>query len=390
MVDSRTSTLRDEAIIKSITEGLDLNNPNDIRKVYQILQTGSYNFESSLGRDFDDEIYEKFQKVLSGEIKEVSLEKGKKAKVQKKAKVKDKDKNKKDIDSLSDASKANISYKNSKDYEKNLDLLVELELKKREKRRKLLLIVASMVALVSLGYFGVYYFMSSRTTTDYEALAELKNQRTLINAKPQETFSVNLVDQTLPPILPEYQLLYEKNKRIIGWLNIGGTKIDYPVMQTVDNEYYLTHNFNQEKDNNGSLFLDYNCKVYPRSTNMIIYGHHMKSGNMFGNLQKYAKESYGKEHQFITFDTLYEHATYQVMYVFYSKVYDTDELVFKYYQFINANSAKEFDYYMSEMESLSLYDTGVKAKFGDKLLTLSTCDHSQTDGRFAVVAKRIS
>lgn len=390
MVDSRTSTLRDEAIIKSITEGLDLNNPNDIRKVYQILQTGSYNFESSLGRDFDDEIYEKFQKVLSGEIKEVSLEKGKKAKVQKKAKVKDKDKNKKDIDSLSDTSKANISYKNSKDYEKNLDLLVELELKKREKRRKLLLLVASMVALVSLGYFGVYYFMSSRTTTDYEALAELKNQRTLINAKPQETFSVNLVDQTLPPILPEYQLLYEKNKRMIGWLNIGGTKIDYPVMQTVDNEYYLTHNFNQEKDNNGSLFLDYNCKVYPRSTNMIIYGHHMKSGNMFGNLQKYAKESYGKEHQFITFDTLYEHATYQVMYVFYSKVYDTDELVFKYYQFINANSAKEFDYYMSEMESLSLYDTGVKAKFGDKLLTLSTCDHSQTDGRFAVVAKRIS
>lgn len=390
MVDSRTSTLRDEAIIKSITEGLDLNNPNDIRKVYQILQTGSYNFESSLGRDFDDEIYEKFQKVLSGEIKEVSLEKGKKAKGQKKAKVKDKDKNKKDIDSLPDASKANISYKNSKDYEKNLDLLVELELKKREKRRKLLLFVASMVALVSLGYFGVYYFMSSRTTTDYEALAELKNQRTLINAKPQETFSVNLVDQTLPPILPEYQLLYEKNKRMIGWLNIGGTKIDYPVMQTVDNEYYLTHNFNQEKDNNGSLFLDYNCKVYPRSTNMIIYGHHMKSGNMFGNLQKYAKESYGKEHQFITFDTLYEHATYQVMYVFYSKVYDTDELVFKYYQFINANSAKEFDYYMSEMESLSLYDTGVKAKFGDKLLTLSTCDHSQTDGRFAVVAKRIS
>ncbi|MCQ2080219.1 MAG: class B sortase [Lachnospiraceae bacterium] len=390
MVDSRTSTLRDEAIIKSITEGLDLNNPNDIRKVYQILQTGSYNFESSLGRDFDDEIYEKFQKVLSGEIKEVSLEKGKKAKVQKKAKVKDKDKNKKDIDSLSDTSKVNISYKNSKDYEKNLDLLVELELKKREKRRKLLLLVASMVALVSLGYFGVYYFMSSRTTTDYEALAELKNQRTLINAKPQETFSVNLVDQTLPPILPEYQLLYEKNKRMIGWLNIGGTKIDYPVMQTVDNEYYLTHNFNQEKDNNGSLFLDYNCKVYPRSTNMIIYGHHMKSGNMFGNLQKYAKESYGKEHQFITFDTLYEHATYQVMYVFYSKVYDTDELVFKYYQFINANSAKEFDYYMSEMESLSLYDTGVKAKFGDKLLTLSTCDHSQTDGRFAVVAKRIS
>lgn len=65
-------------------------------------------------------------------------------------------------------------------------------------------------------------------------------------------------------------------------------------MQTSDNTYYLDHNYNQEYDKNGSIFLDYNCSVYPRSTNMIVYGHHMKSGNMFGNLQKYAKESYGK------------------------------------------------------------------------------------------------
>jgi sortase B len=160
-------------------------------------------------------------------------------------------------------------------------------------------------------------------------------------------------------------------------------------MQTSDNEYYLEHNFNQEYDKNGSLFLDYNCSIYPRSTNLIIYGHHMKSGNMFGNLQKYAKESYEKEHSVIQFDSIYEKATYQVMYVFRSQVYNEDDAVFKYYQFIEANSEGEFDYYMQEMAALSLYDTGVTASYGDSLLTLSTCDSSQTDGRFVVVAKRI-
>lgn len=160
-------------------------------------------------------------------------------------------------------------------------------------------------------------------------------------------------------------------------------------MQTSDNEYYLEHNFNQEYDKNGSLFLDYACRVYPRSTNLIIYGHHMKSGQMFGQLQRYAKESYGEKHSLIQFDSIYEKATYQVMYVFRSQVYNDDDFVFKYYQFIDANSEEEFNSYMSEMEEMSLYDTGVTASYGDSLLTLSTCDNSQTDGRFVVVAKRI-
>ncbi|MDE6203930.1 MAG: class B sortase, partial [Lachnospiraceae bacterium] len=140
---------------------------------------------------------------------------------------------------------------------------------------------------------------------------------------------------------------------------------------------------------NGSLFLDYNCTAYPRSTNMIIYGHHMKSGQMFGQLQKYAKQSYGEKHAYIQFDTIYEKATYQVMYVFRSQVYNENDIVFKYYQFIDANSEEEFNSYMSEMAALSLYDTGVTASYGDILLTLSTCDNSQADGRVGGVAKRI-
>lgn len=278
-------------------------------------------------------------------------------------------------------------------YGDKIDALVEKELKKREIRRKLLIALFSVIAASSLGYFGYYYYRSSHASTSYDNLSELKGSTILadsVKKEEKDKFTLNKVSVKTPDILDEYATLYAKNRKLAGWLKIGGTNIDYPVMQTTDNDYYLNHNFNQEKDANGALFLDCDCSLYPKSANMIIYGHHMKSGNMFGNLQKYAKESYGKEHSVITFDTIYEKGTYQVMYVFYSKVYDNDDLVFKYYQFINANSEKEFDYYMEEMKKLSLYDTGVTASFGDTLLTLSTCDHSQTDGRFAVVAKKIS
>ena len=223
----------------------------------------------------------------------------------------------------------------------------------------------------------------------YEQLAALKGSDVLADAKDKNDFAIHKTAVHLPDVLDEYKTLYEKNKKLIGWLKIDDTIIDYPVMQTGDNSYYLEHNFNQEYDKNGSLFLDYNCSIYPRSTNLIIYGHHMKSGQMFGQLQKYAKQSYGEKHSIITFDSIYEKATYQVMYVFRSQVYNEDDLVFKYYQFIDANSKKEFDSYMNEMAKMSLYDTGVTASYGDSLLTLSTCDNSQTDGRFVVVAKRI-
>lgn len=161
-------------------------------------------------------------------------------------------------------------------------------------------------------------------------------------------------------------------------------------MQTSDNEYYLDHNLNQEYDKNGSIFMDKDCDVLKPSTNYILYGHHMKNGQMFGDLDLYSNEEYYKEHPYIQFDTIYEKGTYQIMYVFRSHVYREEEIAFKYYQFIDVNSEQEFDSYMREMAEMSYYDTGVSAQYGDQLLTLSTCDYREKDGRFVVVAKKIA
>ena len=190
-------------------------------------------------------------------------------------------------------------------------------------------------------------------------------------------------------VLEQYKSLYHQNQNLIGWLKIADTIIDYPVMQTGDNDYYQNHNINLEEDRNGALFLDTDCDVKAPSTNFIIYGHNMRSGKMFGSLDQYANEKFYRNHKTIQFDTIYEEGTYEVMYVFRSRVYQKDEVVFKYYQFIDAYSEEEFNSNMKEMAAISLYDTGVTASYGDQLLTLSTCDYVEEDGRFVVVAKRV-
>lgn len=256
-----------------------------------------------------------------------------------------------------------------------------------EKGRRAVMIVMAVIAAGSLGYFAFYCYQASHTEQEFSQLAELKDTDIVVN--PDRYFT-RPEEEEAPDILKDYQTLYNKNKSLIGWLKIDDTNIDYPVMQSSNEEYYLDHDFEQNYDKNGTLFISADAKIWPRSQNIIVFGHNMKSGKMFGTLGKYKDKSYYEKHRQIKFDTLYEKGTYEVMYAFLSKVYDADEVVFKYYQFIDALSEEEFNSYMEEMKNMSLYDTGVTASFGDQLLTLSTCDHDTDDAeRFVVVAKRI-
>ncbi len=204
-----------------------------------------------------------------------------------------------------------------------------------------------------------------------------------------------------PEMLPEYRSLYEINPDIIGWLCIEGTKIDYPVMQTMEDEcYYLTLDFYGEPNKNGCLIMDTDSAVgegtaaagysggRSPSTNLIIHGHTMKSGEMFGGLPAYADETYGREHSVICFDSLYEKREYELIAVFYSQVYYENEDVFKYYKFFQADTEEEFENWYDNIKKLSLYDTGVTAEPGDEFITLSCCAYHVEDGRFVVVGKR--
>lgn len=375
------AALRDKRLIDSITGSLDLDNPKDIEKLYLELKKGQYTFESIVGRQFDDNIYELYQRIRAEEREKQNKKTARKEKRKQQAeKVRNLSRTKKQDQPESRA--------RLEDFDKNMQRQIVAVLRKKEQKRKMLIAGCLFMCIISFGYLGAYYQVSAKSAREFDELSALKEA----GASGTREVRIHLVDDTVetPDILPEYTLLHQKNQRLIGWVKIDDTVVDYPVMQTVNNEYYLNHNFNQEEDRNGSIFMDYQCDVVKGCDNIILYGHHMRSGKMFGTLNKYSSESYYEAHPVIQFDTIYEKGTYQVMYVFRSKVYSEEDVTFKYYQFINAASEKEFNSAMNEMAALSLYDTGVTASYGDKLLTLSTCDYQETKGRFVVVAKKIS
>lgn len=381
------AALRDKELIDSITGNLSLDDPKDIETLYMELRNGKHTFESTVGRQFDDNIYE-----LYHQMKRKELEK-RQEKAARKEKRKQQVEKIKNITSLKKASKKQNAPKNRarlEDFDKEMQAQIMAVLKKREQKRKMLIAGCLFMCIISFGYLGAYYQVSAKSAREFEELSALKEAGK--QSSNTKDVRIHYTDDSVetPDILPEYSLIHQKNQRLIGWVKIADTIIDYPVMQTVNNEYYLDHNFNQEKDRNGCIFMDYQCDVVKGCDNIILYGHHMKSGKMFGTLNRYSKESYYEEHPTIQFDTIYEKGTYQVMYVFRSKVYSEEEVTFKYYQFINAVSEKEFNSAMIEMAELSLYDTGVTAEYGDQLLTLSTCDYQEKKGRFVVVAKKIS
>lgn len=190
--------------------------------------------------------------------------------------------------------------------------------------------------------------------------------------------------------LRKYDELYNKNPDFFGWLKIEGTKIDYPVMyKPEDPEYYLHRDFYGRYSDSGMLFIDGQC---PRVSNYyLIYGHHMNNGTMFGELPKYAKVDYYQDHKIIFFDTRYENRDYEVVAAFYGKIYPKEEEKdhFCYYNVKELSSEKEFTDYVKNVKANAIYETGITPKFGDELITLSTCNYHTEDGRFVVVARRI-
>ncbi len=175
-----------------------------------------------------------------------------------------------------------------------------------------------------------------------------------------------------------------------GYLSIEGTKIDYPVMYSPDEpERYLHKDINGKDCNEGLPFIDARCTVNPESDNIIIFGHNMRNGSMFGTLDEYKDRKYYEDHPVISFDTPEGRNEYEVMSAFYDRVYYTDESAFRFYDFINAEDAEDYSRSVGKLVSKSLYDTGVKAEYGDKLITLVTCSYQEENGRFVLVARKI-
>ena len=239
--------------------------------------------------------------------------------------------------------------------------------------RKIVRAISLIVLIASLCVLAVYIIGDLRDAKTEDDIKGLKGN-----------------DVKVPEVLDEYAGLYAENSDTIGWLKIDGMTIDYVVMQAPDEiNKYLRHDFYGKDSTRGCLFVDEYCDIF-NSDNIIIYGHNMKDGSMFGTLDSYADESFYAEHKIIRFDTIYEKHSYEVVAAISTSIPAKDEDVFRYYEYTSSNDEETFLDYADFIEKNKLYDTGVEINPGDKLLTLSTCAYHTTDGRFVVVARQIS
>ena len=271
------------------------------------------------------------------------------------------------------------------------------------------LLVLFLIATMVISGCMVFRYVadSMQQKKEYDALAELVEQARSdaapqapaattprvpdatsdISSGPEATEESPPAEAEGDSILPEYALPYQKNSDLVGWMTIDGTPINYPVMQTPDRvDYYLHRNFEKKESSHGCLYVRESCDVFAPSDNLTIYGHHMKDGSMFASLDKYRKMEFWEEYPEIRFDTLCNRQTYTIFAVF--KTTASVGEGFTYHLFEDAADEAEFNDFVSTCKKFSFYDTGITPEYGDKMITLSTCEYSQDNGRLVVVAVR--
>lgn len=191
------------------------------------------------------------------------------------------------------------------------------------------------------------------------------------------------------PVDVDFDALAKVNPDVKAWIYIKGTGINYPVVQTEDNNYYLHHTFEKRDSYIGAIFLDAFCEPEFLSENSIVYGHNLKNGEMFGMLKRYYDTEYNKKadykkHKKIWIITPKEKIEYQI---FAAREIDSENDSDVYT--ISFASGEEYGNYLENAWEKSLYQTDTKTDVTKRMLTLSTCTSSSENGRFIVQAEEI-
>lgn len=283
------------------------------------------------------------------------------------------------------------------------------EPKKAKKKRGnalyiILLILLLAVFAVSAGLLIKYWVESLQSQQTYDDIKNVVGDYTRPALNPGESRPAGdpTVETTSPyatvtdpktglqfEVLKQFAQLYEQNPDLVGWITVPGTKVDYPVVQRPEStDYYLYRDFYGKYDSHGCIYAREVCDVFRPSDNITMYGHRMQDMTMFAELTKLTDRDYVMENPYIYFDTLTEYHTYKVIYVLTTTA-SVGGNGFAYHQFVDAGSQADFDEFIRSCEQWKLFSTGDTAQFGDKLITLSTCEYTHENGRLVVVAKRI-
>lgn len=240
------------------------------------------------------------------------------------------------------------------------------------------ILLCLLVFLVSGGMLVKRYFEDRQAEGEF---AELQSM--IDDSAPRQTGEGAASNSA------KFAALREQNSDFIGWISIENTNLDFPVMYAPDRkDYYLRRDFQKEYSLYGVPYLDEKTTLGANdaSENLIVYGHNMKTGTIFGCLTDYKKAETYAEHPYIEFDTVYGDGKYEVFAAFaIDVVADTS---FVYNQYVDMDE-ETYNEYVEEVISRSDVDTGIRPAYGEQLLTLSTCEYSSDNGRYVVVARRV-
>ena len=270
---------------------------------------------------------------------------------------------------------------------------------KKSKRKmdpvsRVILVISVIVFLGSGGYliykyFGEPYLEQLELASykkDYQSEEPSTADNGLWNNDDEKNEEERLPDGTLA----SFKTIRELNGDVVGWINVPNTLVDYPVVQSEDNTFYLKHNINKEKNGSGCPFLDYRNSIKPDSRDrcIIIYGHHRRNGTMFAHLKRYNELDFYQENPVIRFDTIYERGEWIIFSNFRTTTSWSTGVPFNY---IRTEFKDDEDYlsFVNELKKRSLISIPVEVRADDQILLLSTCSYEKKHWRMIIAARRV-
>lgn len=374
---------RDLEMIEAILNRVDVDRPEDVETIYQLIHEGKIQFESKLGTAFFCDVSDRTAQNLKRKLKSNKQEWTREWNAHRRL-----------LGQKEFPVAGRIAERQSIDETRQSQMF------------KFLGLACAALAAICIFFYSHSVYLENKSVRKLEEVQQKKSVSQAVDwskeriendgtqqagagapaAEPSET---PFETQAPPEVLAEYVSLHTQYPDLAGWVRIPDTKVDLPVMQSKDNDYYLHRNIDGTEDINGTLFLDYRANLQKQSANYIIYGHNMKSGEMFGGLKQYLEEPYLSQHDKIQFDTIYEKQTYQIVAVCLTDVGNQTEESYRYYDFIEAESDADIEAFLQNIRSCAVIDKTQDVTVNDKFLTLSTCNSYVEDGRLYLVAKKL-
>ncbi len=258
-----------------------------------------------------------------------------------------------------------------------------------EKIRKCIAII-SAIALIACGIYFLSSFINSKSAEkDSDKLADLMANSENSDAAWDDIYAKYPNIQFPSGMQAKFADIYAMNQDLIGWIRIPGLGIDYPVVQTTDDSYYLKHDFNKQSSVYGTIFLGANNKYDELDLNTVIYGHAMRRDKqMFSRLHDYKQKDAFIANPIIEFNTLYGNYKFKVYCAFITNGSSVDDNGYLFdYTFANLSSTELFAGFVAEINQRKLYSTGVDILPTDKIITLSTCSYEFDNARLVVIGR---